>query len=293
MKLYKTIILAGAALVVAASCGKIDHAKDYVWTDADNFAAFNSVKVPVSEDIGVAKIPVTIASTNPVNTTVTYSVDKENPKCTAVEGTDYALVDPFAQLVFEEGAREAFIEINIYPIHGAAGYTGDKSIILKLDAADGINLGFERVCEVVISDQDHPLAPILGAYNITDADGTTGVIHIEKDPDDVTIVHFPDICYGLMAWYGDFTTPDIIGQVSADMKTIVIPLPVDTGYTYQGVPIVVYACDLNNIYYDMSSITLTATDNGFSSGDYGIFGYIKGVGCNSDWGYDPFVLVKQ
>lgn len=293
MKLNKTIILAGAALLVAVSCGKLNQVP--VWSDSDNFVAFDKAKLSVSEDGGSIRIPVTVASINPVETEIAYSVDAENEKCTAVEGTDFALADPFAKLSFDGQARTAYIEINIFPIHGDAGYTGDKSIIIKLDnATNGINLGFARSCEIVINDQDHPLASILGAYTITDEDGTVGTITIEKDPDDVTVVHFPDICLGLMNWYGDLTTPDIIGQVSADLKTIVIPVPVDTGYKYSGIPIMVYACTLTSIEYDVASVILTQTEPGkWSSGEYGLYGYIKGVGANSDWGYDPFTLVKQ
>ncbi len=292
MKLNRTIILAGAVLVMAASCRGLNQPPQ--WTDADNFAAFDKAQISVSEDAGSVRIPVTIASVNPVKTTVVYSVDAQNEKCTAVEGTNFSLKDPSAVLSFDNDARTAYIELNITPIHGDAGYTGDKSIIIKLDSANGVKIGFAKSCEIVINDEDHPLSAILGSYSITDVSGGSGTITITKDPKDITVVHFPDFCYGLMRWYGDFTTPDIIGQVSEDKKSIVIPLPVDTGKTYQGIPIMIYACDPNAIYYDVSSITLTETEPGkWSSGEYGLWGYIRGVGANSDWGYDPFTLVKQ
>ncbi|MBR4774810.1 MAG: hypothetical protein IK008_01775 [Bacteroidales bacterium] len=293
MKLNKTIILAGAALIVAASCGRLNQVP--VWSDADNFVAFDKAKISVSEDGGQVRIPVTVASINPVETEIAYSVDAENEKCTAVEGTDFTLVDPFAKLSFDGTARTAYIELNILPIHGTDGYTGDKSIIIKLDnATNGVNLGFGKSCEVVINDQDHPLASILGEYTITDVSGGSGTITIEKDPDDITVVHFPDICIGLINWIGDPDCLDIIGQVSADLQKIVIPVPVDTGYKYSGIPIMVYACTPTDIMYDVASVTLTQTEPGkWSSGDYGLWGYIRGVGANSDWGYDPFTLVKK
>ena len=299
MKLNKTIILAGAALIVAASCGKLNQVP--VWSDADNFAAFDKAKVNTSEDAGSVRIPVTIASVNPIETTVVYSVDVENEKCTAIAGTHFTLADPTGVLTFADGARTAYIDINLIPVHGAAGYTGDKSIILKLDSAPDVNIGFAKSCEVVIADQDHPLAAILGTYTIEEKDHyqAAGTITIEKDPDDVTVVHFPDLCYGLLNWLGDFTCVDITGQVSADMKTIVIPVPYETGYAYQGKPINIYACNSSasaTTYADIdmtaSSITLTATDNGWDSGGQGIYGWIVGLGANDDWGWGPFTLVK-
>ena len=108
-----------------------------------------------------------------------------------------------------------------------------------------------------------------------------------------------DLVYGLLSWLKDFTCVDIVGQVSADMKTIVIPLPLETGYAYQGKPINIYSCDspasataYAGIEMDASSITLTATDNGWTAA-HGIYGWIVGVGANDDWGWGPFTLVKQ
>ena len=283
MKLYKTIILAGAALVVAASCGKLNQMP--VFNDADAFASFDKAKVSAAETAGVVRIPVTIASVNPIETDVVYSIDAQNPKCTAVENVDFELVDNSAVLHFADGARTAYIEINILPHTG--DYTGDKSVIIKLDSSADVNLGFEKSCELVINDLDHPLANILGSYTLTGY----GAVTFVKDPDDVSVVHIENIFTATQNWCGK--TIDMIGQVSADLSTIVIPLPIDFGYTYSnGQNLKVYAADAQKMYDDISSITLTKTNTGYACEQYGLCTYIKGAGW-LEWVDPPFTLTKQ
>ena len=106
-------------------------------------------------------------------------------------------------------------------------------------------------------------------------------------------LHFPDLMGSTHTWVGSDYPFDIIGQVSQDMSTIVIPLPVDTGYTYSnGENVKIYACDAESVCYDLSSITLTKTANGYVCEDYGLISYIKGAGYVEY--YDPpFTLVKK
>ena len=286
MKLYKTI-LAGAVILAAASCSKLNQSP--VFSAEDSFAAFDKSAASATEEAGRVSIPVTIASIDPIATTVTYAVDTENS--TAIEGTHFKLVDPSAVLTFSDNARTANIEIDLLPIRGEDGYTGDKVIVINLISSNGVKIGSNKVCRFTINDLDHPLSAILGEYTISDG-GQTGTITIDKDPDDITVVHFPDIMTSTATWLGPNYPFDIIGQVSADLKTIVIPLPIDTGYTYSnGENLQIYACDEESVYYDMASITLTATENGFSSGDYGLISYIKGAGYVQYW--DPFTLTKK
>lgn len=286
MKTYQ-LILAGATILALASCSKLNENPKF--NSADSFAAFNKTALSATEMAGKVQIPVTISSLEPIQTTVTYSVDTE--KSTAVAGTHFNLVDPSAVLSFNGTDRTAYIELEIIPIEGV--FTGDKVVVIKLENANGIKLGAESVCNFTINDLDHPLSDILGKYAITDG-SASGTITIVKDATDLSVVHFPDLIPGLAAWLGSSGSFDIIGQVSADHKTIVIPLPVETGYTYSnGQPLKIFACDPERIYTSVASITLTATETGFSSGEYGLWGYIVNTGANSDWGWDPFTLVKQ
>lgn len=286
MKLNR-MILAGAAVLIAASCSKLNEVP--VFNADDSFAAFDKAAMNASEEEGRVKIPVTIASIEPVATTVSYSVDTE--ASTAVEGTHFKLVDPSAVLTFDGKSRTAYIELDILPIRGDEGYTGDKVVVIKLDNANGLKIGNEKICRFTINDLDHPLSAILGSYTIADG-SQTGTITIVKDADDVTVVHFPDIMAATQTWLGSNYSFDIVGQVSKDLSTIVIPLPIDTGYTYtNGQKLQIYACDSEKVYYDQPSITLTRTATGFSSGDYGLISYIKNAGYVQSW--DPFTLTKK
>ena len=286
MKL-NNIILAGAVILMAASCSRLNEVP--VFNADDSFAAFDRASMSATEEAGRVQIPVTIASIEPVSTTVSYSVDTQ--ASTAVEGVNFRLVDPSAVLSFDGQARTAFIELDILPIRGDDGYTGDKVVVIRLDNANGLNIGSEKTCRFTINDLDHPLSAILGEYIIADG-SQTGTITIVKDPDDVTVVHFPDLMASTQTWVGSAYPFDIIGQVSDDLSTIVIPLPVDTGYTYSnGENLKIYASDENYVYYDQPSITLTRTPTGYSSGDYGLMSYIRNAGYVQYW--DPFTLTKK
>lgn len=286
MKKYQ-IILASAVAILAVSCKGLNEAPKF--NPADSFAAFDKTTMAATEEAGRVSIPVTIASIDPIATTVTYTVDTENS--TAVEGTHFNLVDPSAVLTFANDARTAYIELDLLPIRGDAGYTGDKVIVLQLTGSNDVNLGSSSVCKFTINDLDHPLSAILGEYTLTDG-STTKTITIEKDAKDVTVVHFPDIMSGVSSWLGPDYPFDIIGQVSKDMSTIVIPLPVDTGYKYSnGESLMIYQGNASTVFYTGSSVTLTATATGFSSGEFGLVGYIKGAGY-VEW-IDPFTITKK
>ena len=279
------IILASAVAIFAVSCKGLNEAPKF--DPADSFAAFDKTTMAATEEAGRVSIPVTIACIDPIATTVTYAIDAENS--TAVEGTHFRLVDPSAVLTFANDARTANIELDIIPVRGEAGYTGDKVIVLQLTGSNDVNLGSSSVCKFTINDLDHPLSAILGAYTLNGATPIT----MEKDASDVTVVHFPDLMGSTHTWVGSDYPFDIIGQVSQDMSTIVIPLPVDTGYTYSnGENVKIYACDAESVFYDLSSITLTKTANGYVCEDYGLISYIKGAGYVEY--YDPpFTLVKK
>jgi len=284
MKLYKNIILAGAALAVIASCSKMNPRP--VFDPADSFAAFNKTSLSATEKAGKVQIPVTISSLEPIQTTVTYSVDTE--KSTAVAGTHFNLVDPSAVLSFNGTDRTAYIELEIIPIEGV--FTGDKVVVIKLENANGIKLGAESVCNFTINDLDHPLSDILGSYTVNGS----ATITFEKDATDVTLIHIYDIFPATQSFIGSSYKIDVVGQVSSDKSTIVIPLPVDTGYTYSnGENFKIYACDAEYIYYEQASITLVKTDKGYVCEEYGLISYIKGAGGVGDYFVPPFTLIKK
>ena len=284
MKLNK-IIIAGVALVLAASCSGLNELPKF--NPADSFAAFDKAAVAASEDAGRVKIAVTIGSLDPVSTTVTYEVD--DSLSTAVAGTHFTLVDPSAVLTFADGARTAYIEVDLLPIHGDAGYTGDKTVVINLLASNGVKIGSNRVCTLTINDQDHPLAAILGEYTMSDGSTVT----FTKDPKDVTVIHITDIFAASANWAGAGYGFDMIGQVSADKKSITFALPVDSGYTYSnGNNLMIYAADVDAVHLDDSSITITETATGFANADTGLATYIKSAGY-LEWVDPPLTFVKK
>ena len=287
MKKYQ-LILAGAAVLAIASCSKLNENPKF--NSADSYAAFDKTSIAATETAGKVSIPVTIASIEPIATTVTYSVDTE--ASTAKAGEHFNLVDPSAVLTFNGTDRTAYIELEIIPNQGV--FTGDKVVVIKLENANGIKLGAENVCNFTINDLDHPLSDILGEYTLTDG-STTKTITIVKDASDLTVVHFPDIMSGVSSWLGSGYSFDVFGQVSGEegSRTIVIPLPVDTGYKYSnGESLMIYQGDANAVYFTGASVTLTQTSaTTFSSGEFGLVGYIKGAGY-VEW-IDPFTLTKK
>ena len=273
MKLYR-IILTGAAILAFVACSKLNESP--VFKAEDAFASFDKTSMAAREDAGRVFIPVTIASVDPVSTTVTYTIDTENS--TAVAGVNFNLVDPSAVLTFNGKDRTANIELDIINIEGV--FTGDKVVYIKLQNANGLKLGSENVCKVTINDLDHPLSDILGEYMVNGE----ATVTFEKDATDVTVIHMYDFFMGTQNWCGK--PLDFVCQVSKDKNTIVISLPVDTGYTYSnGQKLQVYACDANSVFFDISSITLTRTATGYACEDYGLISYIKGAGYVEY--YDP------
>ena len=284
MKKYQ-IILAIAAGAMLVSCKGLN--KLPVFNPDDSYVSFEKAALSATEDAGRVSIPVSLACLDPIATTVTYAVDVENS--TAVEGTNFNLVDPSAVVAFNGKDRTAYIELDIINQEGV--FTGDKKIVLNLKQANGINLGAESTCTFTINDLDHPLAAILGKYTLADG-SVSKTITIEKDATDVTVVHFPDIMSGTKSFIGSQYDFDIVGQVSDDMSTIIIPLPVPTGYTYSnGQPLQIYRGDADAVYYEGASITLTATNTGFSSGEFGLVAFIRNAGY-VEW-IDPFTLTKK
>ena len=191
MKKYYHIltILAGAALM-AMSCSKLNTTP--VFSPDDSFAALTITSASINEDKGQVIIPVQIASIDPVKTSVSYKIVDG----TAVAGTDYEDTNTSAVLTFDGKQRSADIVINIK--NRAGDYTGDLDFSVELIAASGLKLSKETVCKVTIIDLDHPLAKILGTYEVSCTEHWAGpskyTMHLLKDPKDVNTVWCDGIC---------------------------------------------------------------------------------------------------
>lgn len=261
MKKTRTIFAISATIAVLASC---DINKTPEFNAADSFAAFETTAYTVDENCGKLVIPVSIASIEPVKTTVTY----EFVEGTAKTGVNFTDENESAVLVFDGTTRTQEIVLDIKDLPGQ--YTKDLTFEVKLIAAKGLNLGDSDVCSVTIADLDHPLSSILGSYTITSDTNWDGVVSysgsILKDENDESV------CWILGIAKAPFNTANfaVYGKVSEDLSTITVPLgqafPYNSSYTT-----VLMACDGDYIYDgtgDVNAITLTKNEAGDFVSDY-------------------------
>lgn len=220
--IYKYIACA-FALTAALSCSELNQTP--VFEDSKSFVAFGQTSYSVSEDVGVLRIPVTLASPDAKQVSVAYSVADS----TAKEGVNFSLVDESAVLVYDGTSYVQNIEIDITNITTTAeksGYTGDLIFTVSLESAGELALGYNSSCTVKILDLDHPLAAILGQYKVTGTyyNGTPAewILTMDKDESDVTVVWLdkPGYFAEAAASWGNFS---VYGNVSEDLKTITIP----------------------------------------------------------------------
>lgn len=261
MKKITSIIAFAAAVAVLASCNLN---KTPVFDPADSFVAFDVTSYNVDENCGQLTIPVTIASIDPVKTTVSY----ELVDGTAKQGENFSLSDESAVLVFDGKTRTQNIVIDIVDLKGK--YTKDLTFQVVLLNAKGLNLGDSKVCTVKIADLDHPLSDILGSYTVTSDSNWDGVVtyqgSILKDDNDETA------CWVIGIAQAPFNQAAfaVAGTVSEDHSKITIPLgqafPYSSSYTTK-----LYACDGNYLYDgtgQVKAITLTRNAEGDFVGDY-------------------------
>lgn len=238
MKRINTIFALAAGIAMFASC---DVNKTPVWSDDNAFAAFDKTSISVKEDAGSVQIPVTIASIDPVEVAVTYAaVDTLSAK----NGVNFKLKDESGVLAFDGEQRTAYIEIEI--INDAGHFTGDLKFSVDLTGAGDLNLGDSKTCIVTITDNDHPLAAILGNYTGSgpDYDGavTTFNINVVKDADDLNVVWFENFD-PFFASYSSSEVNRFYGNVNETKTEITIPQGQKFGLSAGDGPIVLYGFD--------------------------------------------------
>ncbi len=257
-------IFAGVALIASfASCDNLNEVP--VFDEKDAFVAMDISSVAVDENKGTVTIPVTIASINPMNTTVSYEVVDS----TAKKGVNYNLTDESAVLVFDGQSRTMNIVLNVIDRPGVAD--GDLIFTVNIVAAgNSLNLGANVSCTVKISDLDHPLADILGTYTVNQEDFAQGAVSytmtLAKDDKDPTVVWIYPIC-PLAGQAG----MKVYGNVSEDHKTINIPC----GQTLESLVFGEYTYDNGHYFGDSGNIVMTSATPGVFTTEQGI-GIVEG-----------------
>jgi len=209
--IFLSIIALG---VVAASCSNLNN--EPVFDDANAFVEFGKTSASIAESGKTISIPVTLASLKGIEENVSYvAIDG-----TAKAGVDFELADGSATLKFNSEKRTQNIEVRIIERPGV--YTGDLKFSLSLKSAGSVGMGMNTSCTITITDNDHPLASILGAYAATDKSygkaDQSWTLNMTKDPDDVTVVHID----ALIRFCAGSSLYDVTGSVSEDLKTITI-----------------------------------------------------------------------
>lgn len=256
-------ILAGTAFMTALAACSLNETP--VFDDKDAFVAMDRTSIIVNEDAGTVSIPVTIASVNPMKTSVTYEVVDGSAK----KGTNYNLTDESAVLLFDGESRTMNIVIDIENRPGKAD--GDLTFTVNIvGAGNSLNLGANASCSVKISDLDHPLADILGAYTVTAKDFAQGEVSwtmtLSKDDNDPTMVWIDAVC-PLAA-----NIPmAVYANVSGDHKTISIPC----GQTLETFMFCEYTYDNGHYVTKTGSVTMTSETPGVFTTEQGI-GIVEG-----------------
>lgn len=278
MKNINRYIAGGVLLMALVSCDGLNETP--VFDDADAFAAFTSEAVTVDEDAGTVSIPVTIASTNPVRTSIAYTVTDGS----AVQNKNYSLADASAVLAFDGETRTQNIVINITNVTDdnaqnlgyESGYTGNLTFTVTLVSAGSLKLGAESSCSVTIRDLNHPLSSIVGTYTATatdNFDGNAGVswtLNLMTDESDDSMIWIDAIT---PFFEGSYPAADgrYYGTVSDDLTTITIPCGQHCAYQYGGLDIVLFNFDGSGIY-SSGNIVFTQTSEGvFTCEEQGIF----------------------
>ena len=289
--IYK--IISGAALIAALASCDLNTTPEF--DDADAFVAFDVTAVSVNEDKGTLSIPVTVASVNPMNVTVSYVTEDGSAKA----GENYSLVDESAVLVFDGTTRTQNIEIKITDIDN---YTGNMTFNIRLVSAGSLKLGAESVCTVTIVDMDHPLASIVGDYTIVANDyfaGSTAswTMTFMTDPSDEYVIWIDGLCQGMSGYpdvdyrfFGNVT----MAEDGQSVVSIALPCGQKAVSSVNGNDAVLWSFDGEGVN-NTGNITMTQTEPGVFTIEegYGI-GYDAGDGSVSLFGlYLPGAVLTK
>ena len=276
---YLSFLLAGAVALV--SCDKNE---PNVFDDKDAFVAFDAVSVTYAEDYSkdgaTFKIPVTLASVKGLEETVKFEVVTPDQKA-AVAGVNYELVTTTGVLTFNAENRTQYIE---FKTMADGAYTGDLKFSVKLLPSETLPVGSESECTVTISDIDHPLTFMLGAYTATGVNYWNGpctwTITLYKDAEDDHKVWFDNL-FQVDGWAAEDTR--YYGVVSDDNTTVNIPFGQESEYKYSnGNPLTLLGFD-GSSGYDTGSVDVAIIVEGakvsLDFGDeYGFWAWIKDAG---------------
>ena len=182
----------------------------------------------IREDAAALEIPIRIMNAPGKS----FTVQLENVDNTAQVGVHYSLVEP-ATGVLEFSETDTVKIVKIQPLH-VDGYNdpGKWDFSLKIaSATENVGVGALSACSITVTDAEHPLSSILGAYSVVCYDVVDSqdgplqkfeyTMNLSSVDGDVTKVACDKIMplYETLAGYLSNVKP-AIGVVSADRSTI-------------------------------------------------------------------------
>ena len=278
MKIFKlTYGLIAAAGLMLASCVKNELPS---FSDGDAFVAIQTSTASVAENAGKAiEIPVLLTSLSGISGSVDFVIEADSVHG-AVEGVNYKLGNASKTLTFTKDAPSQSIIIE--PIDNNT-FGGDVKFTITLTNAQGATLGASKTCVVTISDDEHPLAFILGTFSCKGESGFGGDLDweltIEKDANDLSKVWIDNMVPG-------GSSLKVYGTVNDEKTEIHIPAGQDIQTTSS------YDCKLRAFYgyngeeeITTGYITGTIAADGTITilDDFGSYAYNKGTTTGAGW----------
>ena len=282
MKKLYLALAALAALVATASCDRTD---PYYW-DA-SFVTFNcETTQTVREDAGTFTLPIRVMGEHPA-----FSVTLSTTDGTAKNNTHYKIVEPASGVLnFSETDVEKTITLGLIKVDGYVE-PGRVDFSVKMESSTmGVELGSRRSVTVTITDADHPLADLIGAWTVVGYDATNNSGGMEQKTYTMNLFAYEgDVtrlwCDGINGMSKDativgyltgngLTFPDVYCVVSEDHKQISFPTGqqgADMGSSNGGVLELVSGYTQNGYYLkNISEIVFYRQEDGTYRCDDGI-----------------------
>ena len=175
------------------------------------------------------QIPITMASLNGKNSTVTIKTIDGEGKTGAKAGENFNLKTE--TLNFTSDKLVQYVELEI--INLPDSLTGDLTFYVEIIEATNVKIGSDKVCTVKILDMDHPLLAILGGYITTGNCYWYKVFSWEttilKDDNDLSKVW-------LKNFFPRYQGANIYGIVNSDKTELRIPFGQPTWILANGEP---------------------------------------------------------
>ena len=290
--IYKALILTAAATVLA-SCDRTDSYKggDVFNSGEGPFVTLDFLGAQgIREDAGTFKVPIRVLGKHG-----TFSVTVQTEDGTAINGKDFALVEPKSG-VLNFGTQDVVKYVEFSITRGEEGvYTepGVKSFTFLLaSSTGGVDLGSVRKATMNINDSDHPLTDILGTWNAKANDYFSGdvswkmtLMPVEGDLEKVRI-------NGLTASFEDGYNPDedidftVSVKVSGDegAREFVVPMGKELKTKVNNNTLSVWGFDKQYVYSSGDLVFIQKEDGSITLEDntmgYGI-GYATASGSVS------------